>query len=108
MIVANFRGLAAAWYQERLHSRGEAPSTLLELEIELCDEFEPDDLQDRLRDQLYELKQAHCVCLTEYVAKFRLICTQICNMTERDKVSWIQRGLRNRTAKSCKSDVVKR
>ncbi|KAF0689302.1 hypothetical protein As57867_019174, partial [Aphanomyces stellatus] len=97
MMVANFRGLAAAWYQERLHSRGEVPSTLLELENELRDEFEPDDLQDRLRDQLYELKQAHCASLTEYVAKFRRICTQICDMTERDKVSWFQRGLRTRT-----------
>ncbi|KAF0703198.1 Aste57867_7676 [Aphanomyces stellatus] len=96
MTVANFRGLAAAWYQERLHSR-EVPSTLLELENELRDEFEPDDLQDRLRDQLYELKQAHCASLTEYVAKFGRICTQICDMTERDKVSWFQRGLRTRT-----------
>ncbi|KAF0716984.1 Aste57867_2559 [Aphanomyces stellatus] len=97
MMVANFRGLAAAWYQERLHSRREAPSTLLELENELRDEFEPDDLQDRLRDQLYELEQAHCASLTENVAKFRRICTQNCDITERDKVSWFQRGFRTHT-----------
>ncbi|KAF0747206.1 hypothetical protein AaE_007818 [Aphanomyces astaci] len=64
MMVANFRDLAAAWYQERL-SRGESPNTLIELEEELRAEFEPDDLQDRLRDQLYELKQAHCASLTD-------------------------------------------
>ncbi|RHY34207.1 hypothetical protein DYB25_014058, partial [Aphanomyces astaci] len=33
----------------------------------------------------------------EYVAKFRRICTQVCDMTERNKVSWFQRGLRTRT-----------
>ncbi|ETV78689.1 hypothetical protein H257_07543 [Aphanomyces astaci] len=68
----------ATWYQERL-SRGDSPSTLIELEEELQAEFEPDDLQNRLRDQLYELKQAHCASLTEYVAKFRRICTQVCH-----------------------------
>ncbi|ETV64573.1 hypothetical protein H257_18540 [Aphanomyces astaci] len=96
MMVANFRGLAAAWYQERL-SRGESPNTLIELEEELRDEFEPDNLQDPLRDQQYELKQAHCASLTEYVAKFRRVCTQVCDMNERNKVSYIQRVLRTRT-----------
>ncbi|ETV66227.1 hypothetical protein H257_17269 [Aphanomyces astaci] len=59
--------------------------------------FEPDNLQDRPRDQLYELKQAQCASLTEYVAKLRRICTQVCEFAERDKVSWFQRGLQTRT-----------
>ncbi|OQS07650.1 hypothetical protein THRCLA_20100 [Thraustotheca clavata] len=91
MMVANFCGLVASWYQDRLRDKGSPPSTLVELEKELRAEFEPDDLQDRLRDELYNLRQSACADVMEYVAIFRRICTQLCDMTERDKISWFQR-----------------
>ncbi|OQR83200.1 hypothetical protein THRCLA_23172, partial [Thraustotheca clavata] len=97
MMVANFRGLAASWYQDRLCDRGSPPSTLVELVKELRAEFELEDLQDRLRDELYNLRQSACAVLMEYVAIFRRICTQLCDMTERDKILWFQRGLRTKT-----------
>jgi hypothetical protein len=97
IVAANLRGLAAAWYQERVQSTGTLPSTLMEFEEELRREFEPADLQERLRDQLSQLKQSHCKDLMEYIAKYRRICTQICEMTERDKIAWFNRGLRIRT-----------
>ncbi|RHY15224.1 hypothetical protein DYB32_010777 [Aphanomyces invadans] len=56
-----------------------------------------EDLQDQLRDQLYELTLANWANVMEYDAKFRRICTQVCDMTERDNVSWFQSELRTRT-----------
>jgi hypothetical protein len=97
MVVANLRGLAAAWYQERVQTSGGMPASLVQFEQELRREFEPADLQERLRDQLYQLRQVNCRDLMEYIAKYRRICTQITDMTERDKVSWFNRGLRVRT-----------
>ncbi|ETV89913.1 hypothetical protein H310_15246 [Aphanomyces invadans] len=42
-------------YQDRLRTTNRSPSTLQELKQELRAEFEPEDLQDRLRDQLFRL-----------------------------------------------------
>ncbi|ETV98923.1 hypothetical protein H310_08412 [Aphanomyces invadans] len=54
MVVANFRGQAAAWYQDRQASK-DAITALDQLSKILRHEFEPEDLQERLRDSLYSL-----------------------------------------------------
>ncbi|RHY25439.1 hypothetical protein DYB32_008310 [Aphanomyces invadans] len=76
MVVANFRGQAAAWYQDRQASK-EAISTLDQLSEGLRHEFEPEDLQERLRYTLYSLTQKNGKDLHEYVEKFRRTCTQV-------------------------------
>ena len=51
--TANFKGNAAAWY--RLNKR--YIKDMQDLIAQVTDEFVPPDLRERLRDQLYALKQ---------------------------------------------------
>ena len=62
-------------------------------------EFVPAKLQQRLRDDLHRLKQANCKGLTDYIAKFRQIISQVEDTTEINQVIYFQRGLRTRTEK---------
>ncbi len=101
MIVANFRGQAAAWYQDRLANNNPIRS-ITELAEALRNEFQPPDLQERLRDQLYSLQQKNCRDLQEYVEKFRRIVSQIEHMTMMDKVTHFSRGLRLKTREEVK------
>src|SRR5262245_24114283 len=97
MVVASLRGLAATWYQECVQSTEAVPELLPEFEKELRQEFEPADLQDRLKDQLFNLNQRDYQDLMDHGRKFRKICTKIIEMTERDKISLFTRGLIIRT-----------
>ncbi|OWZ05049.1 hypothetical protein PHMEG_00022937 [Phytophthora megakarya] len=54
--TANFKGNAAAWY--KLDKRD--INDMEDLTAKLTDEFMPPDLQERLRGQLYVLKQKNC------------------------------------------------
>ncbi|RLO00784.1 hypothetical protein DYB28_009298, partial [Aphanomyces astaci] len=91
MVVANLQGQAAAWYQE-LASQGHGFTTLAEFEHGLREEFEPSDLQERLRDRLFALQQKGCKDLVEYIEKFRRVCTDVQEMSELDKVTFFIRG----------------
>ncbi|RLO12899.1 hypothetical protein DYB28_014407 [Aphanomyces astaci] len=56
MVVANLQGQAAAWYQELASRRVNGGfRTLVNFEQALREEFEPDNLQERLRDPLFTL-----------------------------------------------------
>ncbi|ETV98840.1 hypothetical protein H310_08341 [Aphanomyces invadans] len=98
MVVANLKGQAAAWYQE-LASRegGSKITTFVEFEEALREEFEPDDLQERLRDKLFGLHQRTCKDIMMYVEQFRRLCTDIKQMSELDKVTFFIGGLKLKT-----------
>lgn len=96
IVVANLQGLAASWYLERV-ARSEVPTSLLELEAALRAEFEPPDLQERLRDQLYTNRQSDCADLLEYIGRFRGLMCQVREMSDLDKTMHFMRGLNVRT-----------
>ncbi|CAK4066910.1 unnamed protein product [Aphanomyces euteiches] len=103
MVVANLKGQAAAWYQELAsHEGGSGLTTLSDFEKALRKEFEPDDLQERLRDKLFSLQQKNCKDLLQYIEKFRRICTELRDMSELDKVTFFTRGLRLKTREEVK------
>jgi hypothetical protein len=93
MVASNLRGQAAAWYT---FHEGEF-ATLDDLARGLEQEFVPPDLQERLRTQLFELKQSQCKNLEVYVAKFRHIICQVRDMSEIDQITWFVHGLVTRT-----------
>ncbi|OWZ04564.1 Retroelement pol Polyprotein [Phytophthora megakarya] len=64
-----------------------------DLIAKLTDEFVPPDLQERLRDQLYALKQKNCPNLEEYISRFREAIMQVTEMSELDKITYFTRGL---------------
>jgi len=103
MVVASLHGQAAAWYQERAsRQEGAGLKTLKEFEAALRAEFEPDDLQERLRDQLFALQQKKCKDITQYIEQFRRVCTDIQDMSELDKVTFFTRGLKLKTREEVK------
>ncbi|KAG6585117.1 Retroelement pol Polyprotein [Phytophthora cinnamomi] len=87
--TANFKGNAAAWY--KLNKR--EIKDMQDLIAKLTDEFVPPDLQVRLRDQLYALKQNNCPNLEEYLSRFREAIMQVTDMSELDKITYFIRGL---------------
>jgi hypothetical protein len=97
LMTANLSGVAASWLQERVATVGAGPPTLSSLENELRAEFEPIDLQQRLRDDMYRLKQKNCEHLVDYIGKFRHLCSQVTDMTATDKMTHFIRGLRLKT-----------
>ena len=97
MIVANLRDVAASWYQDRVNSSNQHPTDLTSLKTALEQEFVPADMQDRLRDKMYLLRQKHCHGLHDYVGRYREIAVQIKDMSEKDKVTYFLRGLMSRT-----------
>ncbi|POM77060.1 Hypothetical protein PHPALM_5616 [Phytophthora palmivora] len=87
--TANFKGNAAAWY--KLNKR--EIKDMQDLMYKLTDEFVPPDLQERLRDQLYALKQSNCSNLEEYISRFREAIMQVTEMSELDQITYFTRGL---------------
>ncbi|OQR84345.1 hypothetical protein ACHHYP_13511 [Achlya hypogyna] len=87
VMVANLYGLAASWYLSCV-STGTQPTTMVAFEAQLREQFEPPDLQERLRDQLYDLRQEDCT---------DLMSAQISDMTALDMTMHFMRGLRMRT-----------
>ncbi|KAF0758224.1 hypothetical protein AaE_004008, partial [Aphanomyces astaci] len=76
--------------------------TLVDFEQTLREEFEPVDLQERLRDRLFTLQQRWCRNLFEYVEKFRRVCTDVQEMSELDKVTFFTRSLKLETQEEVK------
>ncbi|KAI9917747.1 hypothetical protein PsorP6_012830 [Peronosclerospora sorghi] len=55
------------------------------------------DLQQRLRDDINNLRQKDCKNLVDYIAIFRHLNLQLKGMNEIDKIVYFQRGLRQAT-----------
>jgi len=87
------RGPAAQWYM----TRKDSIETVSQFFIELDREFVPADLQQRLRDEINNLRQKDCKNLADYIARFRQLNLQIKGMNEIDKIVYFQRGLRQAT-----------
>jgi hypothetical protein len=71
MMIANLGGLAAAWCRERVEATNAVPESQNEFEKKLRKEFEPFDLQARLRDQLHGLQQKNSSDQMNYVGRYR-------------------------------------
>ncbi|KAG1692010.1 hypothetical protein DVH05_025988 [Phytophthora capsici] len=80
---------AAQWY---IVKKGEVQS-VEDFVGKLEEEFVPPDLQERLRDQMNDLKERHCKDLPDYISKFRHLITQVKEMSELDKIMYFLRGL---------------
>ncbi|KAF1321015.1 Gag/polymerase/env polyprotein, partial [Globisporangium splendens] len=89
MMTANFRGNAAAWYM----LNRDKVNDVQELMHYLTKEFVPRDNQRRLRDKLYNLRQSRCQSLEDYIGKYRVLLTQIRDISELDKITYFTRGL---------------
>ncbi|EGZ14971.1 hypothetical protein PHYSODRAFT_410181, partial [Phytophthora sojae] len=89
MMTANFRGNAAAWCMLCRDSISDAQDLIQKL----TKEFVPPDLQERLRDRLYSLKQKCCSSLEDYISRFRVAIMQVKDMSELDKTTYFIRGL---------------
>ncbi|EGZ10383.1 hypothetical protein PHYSODRAFT_461133, partial [Phytophthora sojae] len=87
--TANLKGNATAWY--KLNKR--EIKDMHDLIAKLTDEFVPPDLQERLGDQLYALKQKNCPNLEAYISRFREAIMQVTDMSELDKITYFTRGL---------------
>ena len=93
MIASNLKGQAAMWYAIY---KDDIP-TVAELYRLMQQEFVPEDLQERLRDKLYGLKQRECAGLEDYIYKYRGYMSQIKDMSKIDQVTLFCRGLVQRT-----------
>lgn len=89
MMTANFRGNAAAWYMLAKDTFKDVQDLIQNITIE----FVPPDIQERLRDQLYSLKQKRCQNLEEYIFKYRVAIMQVKDMSDLDKITYFVRGL---------------
>ena len=87
--TANFKGNAAAWYK----LNKPYIKDMQDLIVQVNEEFVPPDLQERLRDQLYALKQKSCPNLEVYISRFREAIMQVTEMSELDKITYFTRGL---------------
>ncbi|KAG1702262.1 hypothetical protein DVH05_010052 [Phytophthora capsici] len=85
MVATNLKGQAAAWYT---FNQGKF-LTLNALAEALQTEFEPPDLQERLRAEFSRLKQIQYSSLEDYVAKFRQIICQVRDMSDIDQITWV-------------------
>ncbi|OWZ04602.1 Retroelement pol Polyprotein [Phytophthora megakarya] len=92
-MVSNLTGQAAAWYITQQHEIADITA----LAAALRREFIPPDLQERLRDSLYQLKQRECRDLHEYVTKYRQLISRVKEMGELDKITLFTRGLVSQT-----------
>jgi hypothetical protein len=89
MMVSNLKGQAAAWHITQQSTINDID----ELAEALRREFIPTDLQERLRDALYGLKQRECRELPEYVTKHRQLICRVEDMSELDKITLFNRCL---------------
>ncbi|KAE9157940.1 hypothetical protein PF002_g33242, partial [Phytophthora fragariae] len=93
MMVSNLQGQAAEWYVTQQSSI----DTIDELADALRREFIPADLQERLRDALYKLKQREGRDLADYVTRYRQLIMRVKDMSETDKNALFTRGLVTQT-----------
>ncbi|KAG6610911.1 uncharacterized protein IUM83_08079 [Phytophthora cinnamomi] len=80
---------AAQWYIVKKDDVKSVEDFFLKLEKE----FVPPDLQERLRDQMNDLKERQCRDLPDCISKFRHLITQVKEMSELDKIMYFLRGL---------------
>ncbi|GMF21138.1 unnamed protein product [Phytophthora fragariaefolia] len=83
---------AAQWY---IVKNGDVKSVQDFFE-KLEEAFVPPDLQERLRDQMNDLKERQCRDLPDYISKFRHLITQVKEMSELDKIVYFLCGLPSR------------
>ncbi|GMF19990.1 unnamed protein product [Phytophthora fragariaefolia] len=83
MMTANFKGNAAVWYMLCRDSISDVPDLIQKF----TKEFVPPDLQERLRDRLYSVKQKRCSSLEDYISRFRVAIMQVKEMSELDKIT---------------------
>ncbi|KAF4046867.1 Retrotransposon gag protein [Phytophthora infestans] len=88
-MVSNLAGQAAARYVTL--QREFADITALAAYLRRA--FIPPDLQEHLRDSLYQLKQRECRDPAEYVTKYRQLISRVKDMDELDKITLFTRGL---------------
>jgi hypothetical protein len=89
VMVSNLKGQAAAWYITQQSSI----NNIDELADAVRLKFIPVDIQERLRDALYGLKQRECRDLAEYVTKYRQLINRVEDMSDLDKIALFNRGL---------------
>ncbi|OWZ09351.1 Retroelement pol Polyprotein [Phytophthora megakarya] len=92
-MVSNRTGQAAAWYITQQHEIADISA----LAAALRREFITPDLQERLRDSLYQLKQRECRDLHEYVTKYRQLISRVKAMGELYKTTLSTRGFVSQT-----------
>ncbi|KAI9913299.1 hypothetical protein PsorP6_006213 [Peronosclerospora sorghi] len=78
-------------------ARKEEINSVSQFFIELDREFVPTDLQQRLRDDINNLRQKDCKNLADYISKLRYLNLQPKGTNEIDKIVYFQRGLRQAT-----------
>ncbi|GMF46658.1 unnamed protein product [Phytophthora fragariaefolia] len=89
VLAGSLRYGAAQWY---IVKKGDVKSVQDFFE-KLEEEFVPPDLQERLRDQMNDLKERQCRDLPDYISKFRHLITQVKEMSELDNIMYFLRGL---------------
>lgn len=93
MVVANLRVQAAAWY----YTQQTTIENIQELATRLRREFIPADIQERLRNALYNLKQRERKDLIKYVTQCRHLICRVEGMGDLDKNTYFTLGLVTKT-----------
>ncbi|KAI9921466.1 hypothetical protein PsorP6_000308 [Peronosclerospora sorghi] len=94
LITINLRSAAVAWHQEFVQGGGVIDSTTAKRDVtRVC----PVDIQERLRENLDDLKQNNCRNLEEYSVKFCKLISNVRCMNNLDRVMCFTRGLVLRT-----------
>ncbi|GMF17534.1 unnamed protein product [Phytophthora fragariaefolia] len=89
VLAGSLRYGAAQWY---IVKKGDVKS-VQDIFKKLEEGFVPPDLQERLRDQMNDLKERQCRDLPDYISKFTHLITQVKEMSELDKIMYFLRGL---------------
>ena len=84
---------AAQWYV----MQKQYITTVDEFFFKIEREFVPADLQERLREEMNDMRERDYKDLPDYVGKFRHVVTQVQVMSELDRIMYILRGLSRRT-----------
>jgi hypothetical protein len=89
MMVSNLKDQVTAWFVTK---QGEI-ADISEFAAELRKEFLPEDIQERLRDALFQLRQRDQHDLAEYVTEYRQLISRVHGMGDLDKNTFYTRGL---------------
>uniref|UniRef100_A0AAV1TGI5 CCHC-type domain-containing protein n=1 Tax=Peronospora matthiolae TaxID=2874970 RepID=A0AAV1TGI5_9STRA len=84
---------AAQWYVMQKQNITTVDDFFFKIERE----FVPADLQERLREEMNDMRERDCKDLSDYVGKFRHVVTQVQDMSELDRIMYFLRGLSGRT-----------
>ncbi|GMF39303.1 unnamed protein product [Phytophthora fragariaefolia] len=89
VLAGSLRYGAAQWY---IVKKGDVKS-VQDFFKKLEEAFVPPDLQERLRDQMNDLKERQCRDFPDYISKFWHLITQVKEMSELDEIMYFLRGL---------------